>query len=667
MINYNNTLRNLATIVCNILLAYVVCTICRICFLAVNTSIFANIPFSHTLYLLRIGLIFDSPAILYANMLLIAMFLFPLHLKERSGYYQVARWIYVIINSVCAAINLGDGVYFPFSGKRTTFDVFDEFANEGGGQMAKIFTDQTLAHWPLVLVFVALVYILWKGFRAPSLKTKKAHKQTLGQYVSYYAAQLAALAVAVTLSVGLIRGGFGSAVRPITISNANQYVDNPQEAGVVLNTVFALIRTFDKAPLTVPEYMSPEEAEAIYTPVHIPDSTAKFRPMNVVVLIMESFGKQHIGFYNKLHDENGAEGDKETFTPFLDTLLEKSLTFRFSYANGRKSIEGMPSVLSSIPNFVTPFFLTPASMNNLSGLARELCENKGYTSSFSHGAENGSMGFEAFARSTGFQEYYGRTEYKADANYGGDKDFDGTWAIFDEEFMQFWCDRISESQTPFVASIFTATSHTPYTLPERYKDTFPKGKDPIQECIAYTDNALCLFFEKAQRQPWFENTLFVITADHGSGFLDRFYTSTTGYYSVPIIFYAPGMSELRGYDTRTIAEQIDIMPTALGILGYDQPYIAFGQDILHTTENEKFAIHWINGLDGYELMKGDYLIRYSGEELTDVYAFRTDLYQQENLLGTVPDSIIQPMDSLKKSIVQQYMQRMKDNNLIYTK
>ena len=329
----------------------------------------------------------------------------------------------------------------------------------------------------------------------------------------------------------MMRGGFTHAVRPITISNANQYVDNPNEAGLVLNTPFSLIRTIDKKPFTVPNFMTDAEAEALYSPVHkpvadlraaldssafskdIPLRTKDAKPMNVVVLILESFSKQHIGYYNVTKNECGKYGKKETFTPFLDSLLTNcGMTFRHSYANGRKSIEGMPSVLSSIPNFVEPFFLTPASMNKLSGMARELTENKGYSTAFFHGAERGSMGFEAFAKATGFQHNYSREEFKDDPNYNGDDEFDGTWAIWDEEFLLFAADHFSDLKPPFMTAIFTASSHTPFVVPERYVGKFRKGRAPIQECVMYSDNALRQFFNKARQQPWFENTLFVAFA-----------------------------------------------------------------------------------------------------------------------------------------------------------
>ena len=123
----------------------------------------------------------------------------------------------------------------------------------------------------------------------------------------------------------------------------------------------------------------------------------------------------------------------------------------------------MPSILSGIPMFVEPFILTTYSLNNVSGIAGELSRT-GYNTAFFHGAENSSMGFQAFARSTGFAHYYGRTEYNADPRFGGDNDFDGTWAIWDEEFLQFYSHTMNQMQQPFCTALFTATSHHPFVV-----------------------------------------------------------------------------------------------------------------------------------------------------------------------------------------------------------
>lgn len=224
--------------------------------------------------------------------------------------------------------------------------------------------------------------------------------------------------------------------------------------------------------------------------------------------------------------------------------MQHSATYLYSYCNGRKSIDGMPSILSSIPMFVEPFFLTPASMNNVSGLAGEL-KKKGYYSAFFHGAENGSMGFQAFARTTGFTDYFGRTEYNADKRFGGDKDFDGTWAIWDEPFMQFYATKMGEMKQPFMTALFTASSHHPYVIPEQYKKVFPEEGIVIHKCIRYTDNALRKFFAKAKTMPWYKNTLFVITSDHTNLSDHAYYQTDLGGFCSPIIFFDLAASSSR--------------------------------------------------------------------------------------------------------------------------
>ena len=646
-----------AALLWDLLVVYCAYTLCRAVFLALNWSLYAGtIILGHGLELFGAGLLFDTPAILYTNAIILLMFLLPLHWKEHPAFYRVARWIYTIVNSIAVYMNLMDCVYFPFTGKRTTASVFAEFSNESTGEMLKIFGGQFVSHWYLVLLAGLVTWAFWKLFRPRPEGVEKPR-----QLSRYYILRTLALLVAIPLCIGAIRGGFTKATRPITISNANQYVNRPAETGIVLNTPFSILRTLKKTPFVVPDYMSDEEATALYTPLHQPADSAAFTPRNVVVIILESYSKQHIGFYNRTLRGGTYKG----FTPFLDSLLTTSaMTYRYSYANGRKSIEGMPSVLSSLPNFVEPLFLTPASLNAMSGLARELGENKGYTTAFFHGAQNSSMGFHAFARATGFQRYYGRDEFNDDPDFDGDKDFDGTWAIWDEEFFQFYAQQMSEMKEPFMTALFSASSHDPFVVPEKYKGHFPQGERPLQQCIAYTDYALQRFFETASQQPWFNNTLFIITADHVSQQIDPFYCTTLGNYCVPIILYAPGDPSLHGYDEERIVEQIDIMPTVLDYLHYDKPYIAFGNDILKMPVNEGFALHWLPESSSYEYVWGDYALHFDGKDVTAAYAFRTDSTFSRNVLSTMLPATLNQMQRHMQSVIQQYMQRMTTDQLV---
>lgn len=646
---------NVLTLVWNLVLVYVCYTLCRLVFLFINWETFSgHLTWGYAVSLFGAGIIFDTTAILYSNALFILLFLFPLHWKETPVFYKVVRWLFAAVNTFFLITNLIDCVYFRFTGRRTTMTVLQEFSHEGDGKLTSIFLDEFVTYWYLVLLAAALFYGLYKLYRSPKIFPVR-------QKLVYYGVQLVALLVAVPFTVFGMRGGMTTATRPITLSNANQYVERPLDAGLVLNTPFSLFRTLGKATFVIPSYLSEKEAEAVYTPVHQPSDSVVFRPMNVVVIIWEGFSKQHVGSLNPQLENGTYKG----YTPFIDSLLKKSLTFQYSYSNGRKSIDGMPSVLSSIPSFVEPFFLTPSALNDVSSIAGELTRHKGYSSAFFHGAMNGSMGFQAFARAVGFQRYFGRTEYNEDPNYNGDKDFDGTWAIWDEEFLQFYCDRMSEMKEPFVTSVFTATSHGPFDLPERYKGKFPTGKDPLFETVAYSDYAIQRFFEKAEKQPWFKNTLFVITADHTSGNCYPDYVTDLGYYKVPVIFYAPGMPELKGLDTEKIVDQIDIMPTVLGILGYDRPYVGFGQDVLHTSAEEKFAVNYVPTSGIYQFLKGDYLIQFDGEKVIHAYRFRTDSLMKDDVKDTMPQDTLKAMETQVKSIIQQYMERMNNNNLVY--
>ncbi|MDY3253030.1 MAG: sulfatase-like hydrolase/transferase [Prevotella sp.] len=643
----------------NLIIIYIAYGICRVAFVMENWGLFASdFQWSSVPEMLHGAWMFDTSAILYTNVLYALLMLIPLHYKEMRGWQMTAKWIFIIVNGVCIAANLADCVYFKYTMRRTTNTVFSEFSNEGN--IGSIIGVEFLRHWYLVLLFVVMILAMWKCyFWGGSKKTLRKTSMPQGKgLLRYYVIQTLCFAIFIPLSICGMRGGATTAVRPITISNANQYVAHPQEAGIVLNTPFSLIRTIGKKVFVIPEYMSEQEMNALYSPLKNNQSSIisnQSSKKNVVILIVESFGREYIGGYNKWLDGGKYKG----YTPFVDSLMQHSQTFLYSYCNGRKSIDGMPSILSSIPMFVEPFFLTPASMNDVSGIAGEL-KNKGYYSAFFHGAENGSMGFEAFARKTGFADYFGRTEYNADKRFNGDKDFDGMWAIWDEPFLQFFATKMSEFKQPFVSAVFTASSHHPYKVPEEYKDIYKEEGIVIHKCIRYTDNAIRRFFDKAKTQPWYKNTLFVITSDHTNLSDHAYYQTDLGGFCSPIIFFDPS-GDLKPGMRNAIAQQIDIMPTVLSYLGYDRKYVAFGCDLLTTKDEDTWAVNYINGI--YQYVKGDWLLQFDGHKAKALYRFRTDLLLKENLLSKEP-KIAADMERQVKAIIQSYMTRMVNNQLV---
>ena len=212
-----------------------------------------------------------------------------------------------------------------------------------------------------------------------------------------------------------------------------------------------------------------------------------------------------------------------------------------------------------------------------------------------------------------------------------------------------------------MTAVFTATSHHPFQVPQRYESVFPEGPSPLHRCIGYTDNALRKFFDYAKKQSWYENTLFVITADHTNELMHSEYMNDKGLYEVPIIFFSPMWNEGR-VDSLTAVSQADVMPSVLGVLGYDKPYVAFGEDVLTQTHEHKYVVNYNEPI--YQCFSDSLLLQFDGQEPTHLYSYAHDRLLQNDLLNQrKDDEEVQRMLRYTKAYIQQYYTRMIDNSL----
>jgi len=625
----------------NFIVVMLLFMLCRIAFYLFNIPYFQGMTLSHFLVLCKGGIQFDLSALIYTNLLYIVLMAIPFQFRYKKGYQQTAKWIFIVTNGIVIIANCIDIVYFRYINKRTTSSVFTEFSNENN--LWKILGDGFVQYWYVSLFGLLILFGLYKLYYKPQRK----EEQLPGKIYFYYIRNVIALVIIGLFAVSGIRGGLGHYVRPITLSNANKYVDRPSEAFIVLNTPFCIYRTLGRDQYVDPHYFKSEkELKAVYNPIIYPHPNGEFKKLNVVVFIIESLSKEYVGELNK-----GLDGGKyKGHTPFVDSIIRNGLTFEYTFANGHRSIEAMPSVLSSVPSFIEPFILTGYSSNKISGIAGEL-DKKGYYTAFFHGAPNGSMGFDAFAHLSGFKSYYGMTEYNNDA------DFDGTWAIWDEPFFQFYAKKMNSFKQPFMTTLFSASSHHPFVVPKKYENRFKEnGGLPIYKCVEYTDYSLQKFFETASKMPWYKNTLFVITGDHTNQMKHPEYLTDAGRYKVPIIFYYPG-GNLKGR-LKKVAQQVDIMPTILGYLNYDKPYVAFGHDLLDSTKEENMAMLYDKPV--FQYFKGQYMYQYDGQRIIAVYDYIHDILLKKNLKNTVKDP---RAENEMKAYIQQYITRMKKNSL----
>ncbi len=622
----NNTFKQFSILLKRIVLLLFLYFICRLLFYWFYHSYFSDLSVSQLLPLFFFGIRFDLSVIILSNSVYILLFLFPISLRERNIFKLVLKWLFILSNSLAMIANCVDLAYFRFTFKRTTSDVFNFFGAGKGNDLQRLLPTFVKDYWYIFLLcalFSVAVYYLYK------LTEKKSN-------IIWNAKQYFYQSLIYCCSIGIFivgyRGGFQ--LKPIATVNAVEYT-SVKYIPILVNTPFTILKTMDVQGIDPKIYFTDDkELSKIYSPYH-QGKKEGFKKLNVFVIALESFSKEYIG---------GLNGRKAGYTPFLDSLMKESFTCTNAFSNGKKSIEGIPAIVASIPTWSNePYIFSQYGSNQINSLA-SLLKKQGYYSAFFHGGDNGTMGFDVFASFAGYDNYYGRNEYN------NEKDYDGNWGIWDEEFLQYTANTINTKQQPFFATLFTLTSHHPFNVPDKYKSKFKSGPLEIEKAISYTDFALSKFFETARKMPWYNNTLFVISADHTGLSEDTYFNNRIGNYSIPIIYYMPN-SNLKKFDSTT-TQHIDIMPSVLDYINYPDSYFAFGTSVFDATANH-FALNINN--DVYQLIQNKYTLQFDGEKSNELCNYMNDSLLKIDLLHKNPD-VVKQMETKAKAIIQTYQQ-----------
>lgn len=530
----------------------------RIIFLVFNTNSFNNVSIQD----FSIGLWFDMITVGLFFFPFYTLFLLPIPLRETKAYRLFFKILFQTTNILLIAFNLIDVEYFKYTSKRSTFDLFSMMGKDSDlGQLATTFISD---FWYL-FIFLGLLIVL-----SLFLYKKTESKQKSKQESNFYLKNSGAFIVLISILIIISRGGFS--LKPVGIIEAFNYTKG-KNTSLVLTTPFTIIKTIDQGNLELVEYFPEGELSKLFNPIktsqpqHIlPDRT------NVMIIVLESFGIEFIGEYN---NNNG-------YTPFLDSLMKESLTFDFAFANGKKSIEAIPAIIASMPSLMeNPYISSPFGDNEINTLPNIL-KKHGYSSAFFHAATNGSMRFDGFAQLSGYDKYFGRTEYNNEDH------FDQTWGILDEYFNPWTAKQLSNLKEPFFSTLFTISSHHPYYIPEHMKGKVKKGPQKICASISYADYSLKKFFEEAKKQPWYNNTLFVLLADHTPSSKTKIYNTRTHMYKTPIMFYHP-KGYIKPKRSNKLIQQLDILPTILDLLNIQTDYYAFGNSLYQNTNRESLA------------------------------------------------------------------------------
>lgn len=579
----------------------------RVIFLIYNWSNFIHIGFED----FTTSLWFDCVTICLLAFPFVVLSLLPFSFRNSKFYQKFIGFLFYVFLIVFVSLNLIDVEYFSYTQKRSTIDLFTVLgaSNDFSQQLSSFFKD----FW-MLLVFL-LGFILLARFL--NKRIQKRAEFSFGKDVLFFV-----LGVGMAIFIG--RGGF--ILKPLTTIDAARFT-RVENAALVLNTPFTMVKSYNQAGLEEKHYMSLEEEKRLFNPIReskplhiLPEKT------NVVIILLESFGNEWVG----------AAGAKKSFTPFLDSLTTVSLYFKNGIANGKKSIEAVPSIISSLPSLLdNPYISSTYGNNELESLP-SILKKYGYESGFFHGATNGSMRFDGFAAQVGFDHYFGRKEYNNDAH------FDKSWGILDEYFNPWTAQQLSKFKQPFFATLFTLSSHHPYFIPKHMRGKLRKGPQQICESIHYGDYSLKKFFEEAKKQPWYKNTIFVLCADHTSATNSQLYNQRTEMYKIPILFFDPS-GRIKAQKETAIFQHIDILPTLLDLLNIDKKYYSYGQSYYQKHDSE--GLTYIEGT--YNYYKNPHMMTFSGEKARNLYSIST-------LRKDTPDSI-----SFYKKEVKLYEKRVK--------
>ncbi|MDQ1165078.1 LTA synthase family protein [Flavobacterium sp. SORGH_AS_0622] len=619
----NNYKKSIALFLKRFILIILIYQLTRILFYLINFKLFDSFTFQT----FAGGLIFDFAAVSYINIVFLVAHLIPGNFKYTNKYQYILKISFYLINLLFIATNFIDIIYYRFTGRRSTFGMITAkgMEREAIGLIPSFLQE----FWYIAVVFIILSILLWKmipDLNGNLLPNKLAKKD--------YYIKTALLTIGITLLLILGRGGLQK--KPIKIVDGIKYgaITNTP---LVLNTPFTIIKTFiKKDDIEKVNYFDSKELKTIYNPIISLRPTTTPNKRNVVILILESFGNENVG-----------RGQ----TPFLDSLITKSYYFKNGFANGKVSIDAVPSILSSIPSLMNNSFISSSySVNKINGLPKIL-KKEGYSTSFFHGAFNGSQNFDQYAKVAGFDQYYGKDQYT------GPEAFDGKWGIFDEEFLQFFSSKLSSFQEPFFSSLFTISSHNPYTIPKKYIGKFPKGTTRIQESIAYTDYALRKFFETAKKQKWYKNTLFVISSDHTSSEGDRNTDKTNiGKFRIPILFFDPSNSNLVGINEKNF-QQIDIMPSILDYLNIKAEIVSFGKSY---KSKDDFVVYYLGGT--YHYINDDYYLAFANNQTIGFYKWKEDTLLKNNLMNQNSFKV-KEAEKFIKAYIQSFNERVINNQL----
>jgi phosphoglycerol transferase MdoB-like AlkP superfamily enzyme len=537
--------------------------------------------FWHATQLIYTGIRYDLLLALIVN---IPFGLLSLLSNTSSCERNIIKWWFIIPNALIILLNLIDVFYYPYIFKRINLSFFDYLGTHKN--MGSLNTQFITEYWHGFLVLFFSLFVLIKSDRIVLVfRNALLYRNIrLNNWLMFGIILL------------LISNHYNPFDGILRSSEIDEKVTSPHQKAFVLNSGFNVLEQVIFPQKSSNQKLFFDTKVSVNQTV---DSTT-VKP-NVVIILLESFAHEASAVLNKQL--------ARSYMPFLDSLMNNSYTFTKAFANGRQSMDAIPAIWNGVPAREIPFVLSEPE-KPLLGLPSVL-KKVGYSTQFFHGAQNGSLDFERFSKQNGIDTYFGLNEYPFPK-----RDFDGTWGIWDEPYLQYVANTLDTLPKPFFSTVFTLSSHNPCVIPKRYEEKFKGGDLKIYKSIEYSDFALRRFFDAIKNKSWYKNSLFVIAADHSIHPNSKDYTSPENSFAIPLLFYSPSGKVKPKFDTR-LAQQIDIFPSVLHLLNIQtEKTISIGNNLFNNQSPQE-VINYYNGIFQFQTKDSTYYFHSSPSLITE--------------------------------------------------
>lgn len=595
----------------------------RILFLCMFYNQFNDVALIEFMKAFLIGTLTDAISSIY---FLLPMWLVLLFFNiEHKLTRQIALTWFVIGFSIACILNMADLGYYPVTKKRMGAELLD-ILPEVPALMGAYLKD----YWYLLILLIAFFATAFLIFKKQFDNYRNVRQDFKPKFINTI--------LFLALFFSIMRGGYGT--RPFMPFDIPSMVD-PKLQWLASNTPFQFIHTLENKNIKTETYFEESEAEKIIG-LKKQFVSKEFKKKNILFIILESFYTERIGFLTPA---------SKPYTPFLDSLLATSRTYKYGMANGRMTIDALPSVLSGIPSFMEKNYCYSNYNNNNVHAISSLLETEGYHTAFFYGGLKTTFGFENFMNINFTKNYFDQEDY--------DSKYENTgWGVDDHLFLPYVANKLKELPQPFCASFLTLSLHHPFPIPEPYKTLLDTIKNPIKKSMKYTDLSLQLFFNKIKNEDWFKNSIIAICADHTSEGLGFIENNPVNEFSIPISFLAPGDTAFNKVQNYSIS-QIDMYPTVLDYLGYSKPFISLGNSAL----NKSQATIQYSGNGVYRIFEYPYQLEFdnSSQKVSNFIQFNENRTMTQLKIDDSNKQKVEELTRIVKAYIQVFSYRINKN------